>query len=380
MTMRGSAGGAAAAMGIDFQARVAAWVAVQILGEQNAAPPWMLPAGTTLKWLRCETEEPVDDLLVATSGDGFAFVQVKHTVDLSATPRSELASVFDQFVRQFLSSRTTRPRSKKWQRPLELMRDRLVLVVGSTAPSTIRLHLPSVLQKVRELVPGQSLDDVARNEEERRALSVITEHIRNSWHSTLSATPTEHDIRQILSLAYVQVLAIEGGNDEQNAKNLLRSGVLTDPTQADAAWACLISFCIGLAQKRSWADRLGLQGELIKLGIGLQSTRSYQMDVKRLQDCSSRIRSLLSDLAHIRVSEKQIKIVRRFNQELMRAAEDGSLLIVGDPGSGKSGALYDLVEALSDTSDTLFLAVDRLLAEGSGGLRHDLNLEDDLLL
>ena len=70
-------GGAATADGMDFQHRVAAWMAVRILAEQDASPPWNLSANTTFEFLRCETELPIDDLYVGTNDGGFIFVQVK---------------------------------------------------------------------------------------------------------------------------------------------------------------------------------------------------------------------------------------------------------------------------------------------------------------
>jgi hypothetical protein len=43
-----TAGGTATHAGTNYQNRVAAWVAVHILAEQDAAPPWDLPAAVTL--------------------------------------------------------------------------------------------------------------------------------------------------------------------------------------------------------------------------------------------------------------------------------------------------------------------------------------------
>ena len=85
MTIRKPAGGAATAGGMNYQYRVTAWVAVQVLAEKEMPPPWELPSGTTLEWLRCKTEQPVDDLIVGTSEGGLIFSQVKHTLQLSAS-------------------------------------------------------------------------------------------------------------------------------------------------------------------------------------------------------------------------------------------------------------------------------------------------------
>lgn len=57
----------ATAAGVEFQTRVASWLAVRILAESGAQPLWDWPAHSSLKILRCETEQPVDDILVTTS-------------------------------------------------------------------------------------------------------------------------------------------------------------------------------------------------------------------------------------------------------------------------------------------------------------------------
>src|SRR5215470_6283883 len=98
MTIRRSAGGAATAGGMDFQHRVTAWVAVRILAEKEVSLPWDLPVTVTLEWLRCETEQPVDDLLVGTSEGGLVFSQIKHTLQLNTS---------DIFERKGLTTKAT---------------------------------------------------------------------------------------------------------------------------------------------------------------------------------------------------------------------------------------------------------------------------------
>lgn len=68
-------GGAAAQTGINYQNRVAAWFAFRVLAEDAASRPWDFSASTD--FLRCETEQPVDDLLLGLSDSGFVFAQVK---------------------------------------------------------------------------------------------------------------------------------------------------------------------------------------------------------------------------------------------------------------------------------------------------------------
>jgi hypothetical protein len=142
-------GGAATQAGISYQNRVAAWIAASILAEAEASPPWKLPANVTLKFLRCETEQPVDDILVGTSDNGHAFIQVKHRLTLATAAKSDLGSTIDQFVRQFFAYSTVAKGKRPWERPLDAERDRLVLITSPTSPSSIREHLPAVLDKLR---------------------------------------------------------------------------------------------------------------------------------------------------------------------------------------------------------------------------------------
>lgn len=377
---KGTGGGAATSGGMDFQHRVAAWAAVRILAEQDASPPWDLPATTTLESLRCETEQPADDILVGTSAPGFAFVQAKRTLQLSKNPGSDLASALDQFVRQFIACQGATTAARPWERPLDPVRHRLVLVTGPGSSTPIRVDLAATLNRLRRLVPGQTIYDAAVNNQQQRALSVAVEHVRRSGHAALGVPPSDDEVRQVLSLIHIQMLGVdEGGAAEQEAKDLLRTVVLRNPEQADAAWALLITSCAEFATERSGADRPGLQRSLLDAEIALQAARSYREDIERLRVHSRTTARLLSDVALIRVGTTEVKIHRRSTEELRRVAEEGSLLVVGDPGAGKSGALHDLVQVLGDEGrDVVFLAVDRLAASSLGALREELNLGRDL--
>src|SRR5947209_9517479 len=90
-----SGGGAATHAGTNYQNRVAAWFCVHILSEQEASPPWQLPESVALESISCETDQPVDDILINTSEKGRAFVQVKHTLTLETSTNSALASTID---------------------------------------------------------------------------------------------------------------------------------------------------------------------------------------------------------------------------------------------------------------------------------------------
>lgn len=122
-------GGSAIQAGINYQNRVAAWLAVRILAEQDASPFWGLPASSTLEFLRCETEQLVDDIMIGASDGGHAFIQVKRSLSMDSSEDSALASTISQFVRQFITYRSTAGGARPWERPLDAWRDRLLLIM-----------------------------------------------------------------------------------------------------------------------------------------------------------------------------------------------------------------------------------------------------------
>jgi hypothetical protein len=189
MRDKASAGGAAAAGGIDYQNRVAAWAAVHILAEKDATPPWNLPVETTLEWLQCETKQPTDDLLIGTSVGGSVFAQIKRTLQLSKGATSDFASVLDQFVRQFIACRSKPMGTQPLDRPLDPKKDRLVLITSPTSSEPIRFRLNEVLNRVRDLSQCQLADDVIRNDKDHKVLSVVKAHVARSWKNISGKRP-----------------------------------------------------------------------------------------------------------------------------------------------------------------------------------------------
>lgn len=376
-----SSGGAAAASGFDFQCRVVAWVAVHILSESGASAPWDLPAGTTLEWLQCETTQPVDDLLVGTSSGGFVFAQIKRTVHLSSGANSHLSSAIDQFVRQFVANRTGSAGAQPSGRPLDPARDRFILIVSSESSGRVRHDLCSVLNRARALSQCRPLDEAATSQGEREALSVIRDNICRSWQTLQGTQPSEDDIRQLLTLIYIHVLDVHsGGEGEREAQSLLRTVVLRSPGGAAQAWAKVVELCAQYAAHQSGADRGTLQRKLLDAGFDLRAVRGYEEDIERLREYSHRTSDMLAHLARIQMGSANVKIGRPCVGVLEQAAEAGSLLIVGEPGVGKSGVLHDFAEVLHTAGkDYVFLAADKISAESLRSLRQEIGLEHDLL-
>jgi hypothetical protein len=373
-------GGMAAQTGIGYQNRVAAWTCVRILAERDVTPLWRLKTDVTFDYIRCETEQPVDDILVGTSEGGHAFINVKHTVMKSKAPNSALSSAINQFVRQFISHRGQTAGRHPWEHELDQNEDRLVLVTSPKSSFAIKTHLPRVLMRLRALPLHGGADAAATTRQEKEALAVVREHVARAWRDSAGCDITEEDELRLLKLIWVETLDVEeDAAGEREAKDVLRAVVVEDPKQADAAWDVLVAACAGYASRQGGADRSSLQQHLLKAGIRVKAPSSYREDIAQLRRHSVQTLRALQELSTIRVGEREVKIQRPSTQALRSAVEQTSVVVVGDPGAGKSGALHDLVDALfRENRDVVFIAVNRLEARSLSALRQELNLEHDV--
>jgi hypothetical protein len=371
---RATGAGAATGAGIRYQSRVAAWLAVHLLGEHGVEPPWEL--NSPFLWLSCEAPTAVDDVVAGTEDGGRIFVQAKRTLVLSGRDNSDLASALDQCVRQYLDALGGGEAGP----PLDSSRDRLVVAAGPGSSGPIRSTLRHVLAKVRALPGGMSVNTAATNQGERSALAVLLGHVRRAWDRASGSPPADEELRPFLRLLWVDILAVEDDEtEERRAKDLLRSA-LAESGQADAAWQALVDHCARLIATRGTVGRDALQDVLQTAGIRLRASLSYRKDIGRLQRHSSAVLARLADHSTILIGADKVVIERPYLPALRSAAEDGHLLITGEPGAGKSGAMYRLANALSaDGRDVVVLVAQDPPFSTLGELRDELRLDHDVV-
>jgi len=371
-------GGAATQAGINFQNRIAAWVATRILCDVARSAIFGLTDIPSL--LRCETEQAVDDLLVGSRTGWFAYAQVKHSIDLSDSAHSPLADVVDQFTRQILTNRGTRPQRPPWDRKPDPEGDALVLIVGPGSSGLIREHLRNVLEKARQLLPQQNLFDAASNAQEENALKAVSDHFSRSYHAEFGASPSDVDVRNAVRLMHVEILDVDpNGYGEREAQDALRQVVLRNYQDAAAAWSTLVQACAHMAETHSGGDRATLQKILLDAGFELNIPPSYRPDIEQLRRTTTKTEEILSDLAKIRGGDAIVSIDRAVTREIGRLASISHTLVVGEPGAGKSGALAHFVDGLrARDADYVVLAVDRLGAGTEAQLQAELRLEHNL--
>ena len=339
------------------------------LAESDADPPFELSADLTFESLSAETASAVDDLAVSTSADSAVLCQAKHTLTLETASNSALGKTVAQFVRQF---RTSTPK-------LDPAKDRLVLVTASLSSAPIKTHLPAFLARLRTSAAPQK-EWTAGNKGENRVAAVIRNHVINASQAEYGKKPNAAEIIKLLRLVNVQILDVDrGGDHEREAKQLLRRSVLARPADANKGWNTLLTEVGQYATAGQSADRSALHQALTRDGIAFKAPRSFQRDIARLKDLTTSTLKGLEEFSRIEVGGNGITIQRPFAKEIETSAADGHMLVLGLPGAGKSGALYELARTLQKNSDVVLLAVDQIEAASLGILRNELDLEHDLL-
>ncbi|EGF8259430.1 ATP-binding protein [Escherichia coli] len=362
-------GGAATSSGILFQQQLGAHFAAQILSGSRLDARLGLGEASPV-WLRFETEAPVDDILVATSADGFIAIQAKTTLSLSDDKKNPFYRTVEQFVRQWLTCRDGNG-SLEWNRPLDPDKDRLVLAVRTKAPTSIREDLPAALSLFSQHGSG------AMNQRQEKAFSIFERCISAAWGNITSEPQPPHLVSEFCRL--VVVLAVDIENMASPAYLQLAQSLARD-SDATTALSIFTEICGTMMSHRGGGDLSIFRNELAGKGIELAAPPRYRDDIAQLQQHSQEIADSLNRYEAIESQTGQPVTLRRECQnEVEQAVQSGSLLIIGEPGAGKSGVLNALARSLRERGDdVLELAVDRYSVESLEGLSRELKLKHSL--
>ncbi len=363
-----SSGGAAAAGGIGFQAQLGTLFDLQLLAQVPV--DYVLELGTAIPvWIRFETEAPVDDILLATSEGGFIAVQAKTTVNLSAAQDGGLAKTVQQFVRHWLVCRDGQG-EQLWDRRLDPDRDRLVLVVGPTAPASIRVDLPEALRSLCQPSPS------ALTQDQQRALKVFETCIQEAWSNTTTESWSPTVLRSVAQVVRVMTF------DPAGAYANVMEGLAARVTTTDHARP-LITALTHINQRwmaqRSGGDLPQLRQAIMHAQVPLSAPPRFEDDIRKLREHSTQIAADLQRYEQIERTEGVIRITRDCQAVALAAAQEGSLLLIGEPGAGKSAVINALARELRSYGDVVELAVDRYSVQDLVGLKHELDLEHDVV-
>jgi hypothetical protein len=363
MTQHATGSGSATSGGITFQHRVAAYYAALILAGEARVPGLGSGAEASQVWL--ETDEPIDDVKVVDVLGDELLIQAKRTLSASSRATSEFAKVCDQLVRgQHQCADSTQ----------------FFIAVGRDTGGPIAKELSTILKRAREQPASAAPRHLAPTAAERSRYDLFITQLRRT--AKARALPADAEtLRAILRRTEIRVLDVEpNGTEEHFAVRALERDVVLDPTQARAAWSALIEICGELARARSHTGRLGLQTALRVRGIALREPPDLRPEIAALRTRSADSLRLLQSRSAIRLSDRrEVKIHRRASSELARRAGEGSVAVVGDAGSGKTGCTHEALELLrADGVEVIVIAAELLEAHTDTALAHELRISRPL--
>jgi hypothetical protein len=376
MTKRGASGGKAEATGGDYETRVAAWYCARVLLGGAAQPLFDLPADVRLISASCQTDAPVDDVNVKTSDDGRIFVQAKRTVYLSDAGNSALVKSLDQFVRQHKSCAENSSTAAS-ATPLDSTVDRLVLTTRRQSGAKITEVLPRLLRGLRDRTEAKSLVELQTSSAEKEVAETIESILRDRWMTAYGVAASQDELAALLRLIWIEILDVEDNQTDALALlDFLRSVVLATPVQAGLAFAELIKLCGRLRADRSGTDLASIQRVLSLAGVSLLALPDYRADIAALKKWSQARLQRVPRYTRLLEDDARTIVRRRVQEELRTAALSGSLVLVGDPGAGKSGLAYGLAsDLIAARRDVVFLPVDLFNVSRISDVANELDLQ-----
>jgi hypothetical protein len=154
---------------------------------------------------------------------------------------------------------------------------------------------------------------------------------------------------------------------------------LEDATQAGSAVSELFKLAARLRAERSGTDRPSLLGLLARAGIRLTALPDFRGDVTALRKWTTARLEPAPKFTRLLADDPQLTIERAAWPSFRDAANAQPLLLVGEPGAGKSGLMYRLAAAaIAAKQDVVFLPVDLLNCDTFSGLQAELGVHHDL--
>jgi hypothetical protein len=326
--------------------------------------------------IQFETGTGLDDITVTLSTGDSIHVQCKTHPTLSKGQDSDLAAVLRQLVGLMLKTR----QGAVDLAALGLVNHALLAVADDASRNLDVLH-----EACRQFDLGGDWGGILSqvSHEKRNALEIFVEHIRASWTDSVKPVPADSDLAALARAFRVGRFDVKlGGRDSREAAHLLGARLYGGEHTGEAPLAALLNAVRRLIASGAPAERDGLMRELRAAGHEDTGSPDFDADILRLREYT--IAEFTRSQRHRQLAigaDEGLRIKRACREPLEKAAQDGSLVVVGEPGAGKTGALVDLVESrLNDGAPAVLLSVDHLSGVSTrSALQAELALEHAFL-
>ncbi|MEQ1935000.1 MAG: hypothetical protein ABL962_14165, partial [Fimbriimonadaceae bacterium] len=307
-------GGRATAVGVGYEAQVAASIATKMLAGDSCIV-WDGINGEDIAAITMQDAEPVDDVVVTLHGplQTKVFISAKHRAGtIAMTAKSPAFSeVIGSFVRQF------------HQLPVEYRAgSRLMWAVPSSAGVGMTQGLRKALDAFRADASGEMNDFLRRRPtKERESMKALIEQTKHDWKSVTQNAPEETELREFLQMIHVEVFDFGGGlHHEQTSEQTLRSSLAAKPNESHQIWEKLELYFNRANRQGLRTTAASLRRMLASGGLKLKTTPGFAEDVELLQRLTARNLDRLKDHTLLRFAKSEIHIARTEELSAMTAA------------------------------------------------------------
>ncbi len=371
-------GGRSTVGGVNYEARVAAFIASYALCGDRAVL-WQGLTGGDIATIALQTADAIDDIVVGLRTTEAPRVFISAKFRSKSIPLTDKSAAFTDtihsFVTQFLRIGPDRRAG-----------NRFVWAVPSTGGTAATNHLPRVLDAHRMEASDASFSRflTSRNRDHEKALKAFLNHAKKVWKRQAGILPREDELRQLLRLVYIETYDFGGGmRHERTAESQLRSHIVRDPGRGHGAWQTLEQFFNRADEHGTTTTPASLRQLLTGAGFELNAPPSYASDVDQILKITRRNMERLLRHTVLRFGQNRSDSVHLTRSDdltaLQLALERGDLLLTGDPGCGKSGIIYSLVKKLeADGVPVVLLLAEEIFGPGQHpenripGLTHSL--------
>lgn len=345
------AGGRATEAGMAFQAAVATWFAVHILVRHPVGGRFGLNNAALPRAIRLETGTALDDIEVTQSDHGALHIQAKTSATLATGEKAPLAKMGGQLATWMADAKAS------GGAPVPTRNAAILAVRSDAARSLDDLETGC---RAFDLGGSWAVTKNQRNTAQRSALGALETIVTAAWTTHCGAPPTDEDLADIARSFHVARFSMDEGNaDWREASRLLGRHLYGGDAAGDAPLRDLRSIMRDLIGSGAPAHRNGLLSVLRRRGHVDTGTPRYDEDLSRLQAATDA--ELIRLAAHGRLPVAGgFAITRECDAPMVAAIAIGSLLVIGEPGAGKTGALVHAAAALAaGGAFVVFLSVDR---------------------
>jgi hypothetical protein len=329
-----------------FQAQVGAWFAAHVITETPIGARFGLAVAVRPVDIQFESAAAVDDIVVGLEDRKNIYVQCKTTVSLERVPDSALGKTIAQLVSLHRSARAAS----------------IAAVILATSESASR-NLDNLNDACRAFDFGESWESVHGriSVAQREALDLFKSHVDHAWRADVSSpAPSPAELASLARIFRICRFGdSQSSGDWREITARLSSGLYGNDVAAHAAAVELLDTVRRQIRTGAAGTKLGLLQSLRRGGHQDTKAPRFDGDLQALARYSDEERVRLK--RHSQLGEGIPPITRDCLPSLVDAVRDGSLLVVGEPGAGKTGVLVALAEQMAPAGGPmLFLSVDRL--------------------